>query len=43
VNRELVRLIFGYAEGLKVLSPRKLQNMIKKHFRLGLENYTTQE
>ena len=43
VNRELVRLIFGYAEGLKVLSPRKLQNMIKKHFRMGLENYTTQE
>lgn len=43
VNRELVRLIFGYAEGLKVLSPRKLQNMIKKHFRLGLENYTAQE
>ena len=43
VNRELVRLLFGYAEGLKVLSPRKLQNMIKKHFRLGLENYTTQE
>ena len=40
INRELVRLLFGYAEGLKILSPRKLQYMMEKHFRLGLENYT---
>ena len=39
VNRELVRLLFGYAEGLKVLSPRKLKYMMEKHFRLGMENY----
>lgn len=40
INRELVRLLFGYAEGLKVLSPRRLSYMMEKHFRLGLENYT---
>lgn len=40
VNRELVRLLFGYAEGVKVLSPNKLCHMMEKHFRLGLENYT---
>ena len=40
LNRELVRLLFGFAEGLKVLSPRKLIYMMEKHFRLGLENYT---
>lgn len=39
VNRELVRLLFGYAEGLKVLSPRKLKWMMEKHFRLGLQAY----
>ena len=39
INRELVRLLFGYAEGLKVLSPRKLKWMMEKHFRMGLENY----
>ena len=39
VNRELVRLLFGYAEGLRILSPRKLRQMMVKHFRLGLEGY----
>ena len=39
VNRELIRLLFGYAEGLKVLSPRKLKWMMEKHFRLGLQAY----
>ena len=39
INRELVRLLFGYAEGLKILSPRKLRHQMQKHFRLGLENY----
>ncbi len=39
VNRELVRLLFGYAEGLKVLYPRKLKQMMLKHFRLGVQAY----
>ena len=39
VNRELVRLLFGYAEGLKVLYPRKLKQMMLKHFRPGLQAY----
>lgn len=39
INRELVRLLFGFAEGLKVLSPSKLCHMMERHFRLGLENY----
>ncbi len=39
LNRELVRLLFGFAEGLKVISPRKLKYMMEKHFRLGLDNY----
>ena len=41
VNRELVRLLFGYAEGLKVLYPRKLKHMMASHFKLGLDNYLT--
>lgn len=37
VNQELVRLLFGYTEGQKVLSARKLRWMIEKHFPQGLE------
>jgi predicted DNA-binding transcriptional regulator YafY len=40
INRELIRLLFGYAEGIKILSPRKLRHIIKNHFIRGLENYT---
>lgn len=39
INRELVRLLFGYAEGIKVLTPRRLVYMIKNHFTRGLEVY----
>lgn len=39
INRELVRLILGYAEGLRVLSPRKLAELVKKHFESALELY----
>ena len=39
VNRELVRLLFGFAEGIQVLRPRKLVYMMKKHFQLGAELY----
>ena len=39
INRELVRLLFGFAEGVEVLSPRKLRRQMEKHFRLGLQNY----
>lgn len=39
VNRELVRLLLGFAEDLKVLSPRKLKWMMEKHFRIGLQAY----
>ena len=37
VNWELVRLLFGYVEGQKVLSPRKPRWMMEKNFRQGLE------
>lgn len=43
INRELVRLLFGYAEGLKVLHPRKVRYIMEKHFRLGLDNYRQQD
>ena len=39
INRELVRMLFGFAEGLKVLRPRKLVYMMKRHFQLGAELY----
>lgn len=39
VNRELVRLLFGFAEGIKVLRPRKLVYMMKNHFTKGVERY----
>ena len=39
INRELVRLLFGFAEGLKVLHPRKLSYLMEKHFKMGLEAY----
>lgn len=39
INRELVRLLFGYAEGIKVLRPRKLVHMMKNHFTGGAALY----
>ncbi len=39
INRELVRLLFGYAEGIKVLRPRKLVHLMRRHFQLGAELY----
>ena len=39
INRELVRLLLGFAEGLKVLTPRKLIYMMKSHFSKGVELY----
>ena len=39
INRELVRLLFGFAEGIKVLTPRKLVYMMKNHFSRGVERY----
>ena len=39
INRELVRMLLGFAEGIKVLRPRKLVYMVKKHFQLGTELY----
>ena len=39
LNRELVRLLFGFAEGIKVLTPRKLVYMMKNHFSRGVERY----
>ena len=35
VNRELVRLLFGFAEGIRVLRPRKLVHVMRRHFLLG--------
>ncbi|MBQ2486568.1 MAG: WYL domain-containing protein, partial [Candidatus Methanomethylophilus sp.] len=43
VNRELVRLLFGYAEGIRVLRPRKLVYMMRRHFQLGSELYTEKD
>ena len=39
INRELVRLLFGYAEGIQVLRPRKLVYMMRRHFQLGCQLY----
>ena len=39
VNRELVRLLFGFAEGIKVLRPRKLVHLMRRHFQLGAGLY----
>lgn len=39
INRELVRLLFGFAEGIKVLTPRKLVYMMRTHFEKGAELY----
>ena len=43
INRELIRLLFGYAEGIKVLRPRKLVLLMKRHFQLGAELYGEKE
>ena len=39
INRELVRLLLGFAEGIKVLTPRKLVYMMKTHLAKGVERY----
>jgi predicted DNA-binding transcriptional regulator YafY len=39
INRELVRLILGYAEGLKVLTPRKLAYQVRTHLENAVERY----
>jgi len=39
INRELVRLLLGFGEGIKVLRPRKLVFMMRRHFRLAAEQY----
>ena len=39
INRELVRMLLGFAEGLKVKSPRKLVYMMKNHFGKAAELY----
>ena len=39
INRELVRLLFGHAEELKVLSPQSLRDEMERKFRQGLANY----
>ena len=39
INRELVRLILGYAEGLKVLTPRKLSYQVRTHLVKGAKRY----
>lgn len=39
INRELVRLLLGFAEGIKVLSPRKLSYMMRTHFEKAVECY----
>lgn len=39
INRELVRLLFGHAEELKVLSPKSLRDEMERKFRQGLANY----
>lgn len=41
VNRELVRLLFGFAEGIRVLRPRKLVHVMRRHFLLGAGLYGT--
>ena len=39
INRELVRLLLGFAEGIKVLTPRKLVYTMRNHFEKGVERY----
>ena len=39
VNRELIRLFIGFAEGIKVIAPRKLAFTLRTHFRKSLERY----
>lgn len=41
INRELVRLLLGFAEGIKVLKPRKLVYAMKSHFQHGAQLYET--
>jgi predicted DNA-binding transcriptional regulator YafY len=43
INRELERLLLGFAEGIRVLSPRKLEQMIKNHLSKSLERYENQK
>ena len=39
INLELVRLLLGFAEGIKVLTPRKLVYMMRTHFEKAVERY----
>ena len=41
LNQELARMLFSYAEGVRVLAPRNLEYIIKKRFALGGELYNT--
>lgn len=41
INREFVRLLLGYVEGLKIISPAKLRYVMERHFRLALRNYSS--
>lgn len=40
INRELVRLLLGFAEGIKVISPRKLVYTMHNHLKKGVERYS---
>ena len=40
INNELVRLLLGYAEGIKVMEPRSLAATMKAHFQKALEGYS---
>ncbi|MBR1434192.1 MAG: WYL domain-containing protein [Bacteroidales bacterium] len=39
LNRELVRLLLGYAEGIKVLQPRRLAAQVKEHLSKAVDLY----
>ena len=39
INRELVRLLVGYAEGIRVRLPRKLANTMRMHLQQGADLY----
>ena len=39
INPELVRLLLGFGEGIKVLSPGKLAGTMREHFLKGVERY----
>ena len=42
LNQELARMLFSYAEGVRVLAPRHLEHIIKKKFSQGSELYDSQ-